>query len=108
MKMAFAMMAATVTALGAAVAVAHADTQDDQFLQTVRSQGVNADAATLIGFAHQMCEVAGGPAALGPLSSLMATQGLSAQQASNVAFDATRIYCAEKTPIVSPGFAPPG
>jgi uncharacterized protein YidB (DUF937 family) len=107
MKMMLA-MAAAVTAVAATGGVAHADTQDDQFLQTVRSQGINADPAALIGFAHQMCDVAGGPGGLGPLSSLMATQGLSAQQASNVAFDATRIYCPDKTPIVPPAFAPAG
>jgi hypothetical protein len=107
MKMMLA-IAAAATAGAASVGVARADTQDDQFLQTVRAQGINADAATLIGFAHQMCEVAGGPAALGPLTNLMTTQGLSAQQASNVAFDAARVYCPEKTPIAPPGFAPPG
>jgi hypothetical protein len=100
-------MLAALTTLVAPVGVAGADTQDDQFVQTVRSQGIiSADAATLILFAHQMCEAAGGPAALGPLSNLMITQGLSAVQASNVAFDATRIYCPDKTPIVPPALAP--
>src|SRR6478752_4045440 len=90
-----AAVCATV-ALGGAGA-ARADTADDQFLAAVHAQGINGDPATLIGFAHQMCDVVGTPAAIGPMTGLMGSQGLSPQQAFTVVMAATRTYCPDKT-----------
>ena len=101
---AFAMVAVPA----AVPALAHADSRDDHFLAAVSSQGISGQPDQLIAYAHTMCDVMGTPAALGPMTNLMATQGLAPAQVSNVAFDGVRAYCPEKSGLIPPMFAPPG
>jgi hypothetical protein len=86
-------------------AFAHADSQDDSFLAAVAARGFNIPRDQLIGYGHSMCDVIGTPMALGPQLNLMATQGLSAQQAFAVTMDGVRAYCPDKNPFA--GLAPP-
>lgn len=90
-------------------AFAHADSQDDSFLKAVSSRGITAPPDQLIAAAHAICDVVGTPAALGPMTNLMAA-GLSPQQAGEVMLDGTRAYCPNKNPFAAfaPGALPPG
>ena len=80
--------------------------RDDQFLAAVSSQGIGGQPDQLIAYAHTMCDVVGTPAALGPMTNLMATQGLSPQQAATVMIDGLRVYCPEKSGLIPPIAAP--
>ncbi len=83
-------------------AFAHANSPDDQFLAAVSKQGIGGQPDQLIAYAHTMCDVMGTPAALGPMTNLMATQGLSPQQVAYVAADGVRAYCPEKSGSMPP------
>jgi hypothetical protein len=91
-------------------ALAHANSQDDAFVAAVAARGFNIPRDQLIAYGHQMCDVIGTPAAMGPQLNLMATQGLSPQQSFTVTMDGVRAYCPDKNPFagLSPPMMPPG
>jgi Protein of unknown function (DUF732) len=102
-----AICVALSTVMSTFPAFAHADSQDDQFLAAVHSQGISGDPVQLIAFAHSMCDVYGTPAAIGPQYGLMATQRLSPQQVAYVAIDGVKVYCPEKSGLIPPMLVPP-
>ena len=95
-------------------AIAHADSQDDQFVAAVAGRGFHIPRDQLVGYGHSMCDVMGTPMGLRPELNLMATQGLSPQQVFTVTMDGVRAYCPDKNPfaglappMMPPGLAPP-
>ena len=89
--------ATTVTALSGLTAPdAHADpqTQDQQFLKLVQSNGVVADNDTLKKYAHQFCDAEG----IQPLPARrdLYDQGVLPVQLYTVRMAASRVYCPNK------------
>src|SRR5437879_1605977 len=89
-------LVAGCAALLAFPVVAHADAQDDQFINLVRSHGVDADPGALIDFAHHFCDAATTYGVLGAVLNLGATQNLATEQVRSTQYDAANVYCPDK------------
>jgi hypothetical protein len=98
-------LAAVAAAVGIAAAVpapaAHADTQDQQFLNLVHSNGVGGQDDSLIAFAHEFCDTNGPYGTVFPLLG----QGVGPGQIYTVKVAASRAYCPDK--IAVPNIPPP-
>ena len=76
-------------------AVAHADTQDDQYLAALSAQGITGDPGQLIADGHAACDNYGTPALVAQMTGLMA-QGYSNVQASTLFLAGIKAYCPGK------------
>jgi len=85
---------ATATAVVLAP-VARADAVDDQFVNTLASQGITGDRDQLIGDGHATCDNYGTPGMNGLMFQIMG-QGFSYAQGVQVMLVGLRAYCHEK------------
>ncbi len=98
LRVAMLVAAAGMTAaLGSAAPAAYAETQDEQFLHLVRTNGVAGQDDSLIAFAHEFCDT--NYLVLGTVYPLYG-QGVFPGQIYTLKVAATRAYCPDK--IASP------
>jgi hypothetical protein len=84
--------ASATAAIGSAAPAAHADTADQQFLNTVHSHGVGGQDDTLIAYAHEFCN----PAIFYPSGYALAGQGVQLGQFNVIQTAAALAYCPNK------------
>jgi hypothetical protein len=74
---------------------AHADAQDDQFMNSLNKQGVSGDRGQLIAQGRAACDNYGTPAFASQMAALV-RQGLSGTQAQAILIAGVRAYCPQK------------
>jgi len=78
------------------IPLAHATTQDDQFLREVAAAGIQGPPDELIADGHAACDnYANGPAQIAQLVTL-SNQGISGKQVSAMTVAGFRAYCPDK------------
>ena len=85
--------ASATAAIGSAAPAAHADTADQQFLNTVHSHGVGGQDDTLIAYAHEFCASDVG---LYPSGYALSGQGVGLGQFNVIQAAAAHAYCPNK------------
>jgi hypothetical protein len=99
-----AVEAAATMVVGAVLGLlprAHANSQDDHFLNLLSARGIQGDSGQLIASAHAACDSAGnGRPNLGMTGVFggIVGQGFSPQQPNTVIVAAVGTYCPEKMP----------
>jgi hypothetical protein len=86
---------ALLAAVLATTAVAHADSQDDQFVELVSAQSIPAAPEQLIGTGRAACDNYGSYTLLAQVHRLR-DRGLTEDQAYKVIWDGIDAYCPEK------------
>jgi hypothetical protein len=81
------------------VPVAHADAPDDQFINSLGTQGITGDRGRLIGDGHAMCDAYASARTIGLMLQIEG-QGFDKTQASNVMLPGLRAYCPERSASV--------
>jgi hypothetical protein len=76
---------------------AHADTQDQQFLNLVHSNGVGGQGDSLIAYAHEFCNTDGEN--MWDTALPLAGQGVWPGQFYTVRVAASRVYCPDKIAV---------
>jgi hypothetical protein len=101
-----AVAAALIAAASVRAPLANADTPDQQFLNTVHSNGVGGDDGLLITYAHEYCDIP--PPGNYPSFPALRAQGVVGYQAYLVIQTAaSRAYCPTRIPTVVPRQRPP-
>jgi hypothetical protein len=101
-----AVAAALIAAASVRAPLANADTPDQQFLNTVHSNGVGGDDGLLITYAHEYCDIP--PPGNYPSFPALRAQGVVGYQAYLVIQTAaSRAYCPTRIPTVVPPQRPP-
>ena len=88
-------LGALLAAALATTAVAHAESQDDQFLALVSAQGIPGAPEQLIAAGRTACDNYGSYTLLRQMYALR-EGGISEDQASKVILDGIKVYCPEK------------
>jgi hypothetical protein len=86
-------------AIATIVPVAHADAPDDQFTNSLGTQGITGDRGQLIGDGHAMCDAYASARTIGLMLQIEG-QGFDKTQASNVMLAGLRAYCLERSASV--------
>src|SRR5690349_16262646 len=88
--------ASAAVTIGSAAPAAFADTPDQQFLNSVHSNGVGGQDDTLIAYGHEYCDITAG---IYPSAGALMGQGVFGQQFYIVQVAASRAYCPNKIVI---------
>ena len=85
--------ASATAAIGSAAPDAHADPNDQQFLDMVHSYGIGGQDETLKSYGHEFCA---DPTGVLPLRPVLYGQGVRPEQFYTIKEAASRAYCPDK------------